>query len=116
MYFQPKNVLELGTSVGIGTSALALGNKNSNITSIEGCPKIADLTIQQLKKQTIDNVAIINDDFKPALLNMATSHWDFVFLTVITMNWLPLNISNNYFQRLITILCLYLMIFIGLKA
>lgn len=79
MYFQPKNVLELGTSVGIGTSALALGNKNSNITSIEGCPKIADFTIQQLKKQTIDNVTIINDDFKPALLNMATSHWDFVF-------------------------------------
>lgn len=47
-YFQPKSVLEIGTSLGLATSAISLGleaktnraklNKNSNIITLEGCP------------------------------------------------------------------------------
>jgi predicted O-methyltransferase YrrM len=37
-YFQPKNVLEIGTSLGLATSALSLGNQNAKIITLEGCP------------------------------------------------------------------------------
>ncbi|RBA28805.1 O-methyltransferase [Flavobacterium tibetense] len=37
-YFQPKNILEIGTSLGLTTSALSLGNSNAKIITLEGCP------------------------------------------------------------------------------
>lgn len=37
-YFQPDTILEIGTSLGLATSALALGNPSAKITTLEGCP------------------------------------------------------------------------------
>ncbi len=37
-YLQPEYILELGTSVGLATATLSLGNPKANITSLEGCP------------------------------------------------------------------------------
>jgi predicted O-methyltransferase YrrM len=37
-YFQPKSVLEIGTSLGLATSALSLGNEKAKIITLEGCP------------------------------------------------------------------------------
>ena len=34
-YFQSKNVLEFGTSLGLGTAAIHLGNPSSKITTLE---------------------------------------------------------------------------------
>ena len=36
-YFQPETILEIGTSLGLATSALSLGNLNAKITTLEGC-------------------------------------------------------------------------------
>ena len=48
-YFKPENILELGTSVGMGTACLSLGNSQSNITSLEGCPETAGVATIYLK-------------------------------------------------------------------
>ena len=37
-YFQPTTILEIGTSLGLATSALALGNPKAKIITLEGCP------------------------------------------------------------------------------
>jgi predicted O-methyltransferase YrrM len=37
-YFQPKSILEIGTSLGLATSALSLGNASSKLITLEGCP------------------------------------------------------------------------------
>jgi len=55
-YFKPKHSLELGTSLGIATQAMALGNSKNNITSIEGCPNTSAFTSQQLSDHHIKNV------------------------------------------------------------
>jgi predicted O-methyltransferase YrrM len=37
-HYGPKEMLEFGTSLGVGTTYLALGAPNSNITTVEACP------------------------------------------------------------------------------
>ena len=37
-YFQPETILEIGTSLGLATTALSLGNQNTKITTLECCP------------------------------------------------------------------------------
>lgn len=65
-YLDCKNNLELGTSLGIGTAALA-ANKRTNLTSIEGCPQTAKLARQQLNKFDIKNVNLIVGEFEEIL-------------------------------------------------
>jgi predicted O-methyltransferase YrrM len=77
-YFEPKNVLELGTSLGTSTYALACANDNSSIISIEGCPNLASFASQQLKDFGLSNVHIENDSFSSALPKLVTNHLDLV--------------------------------------
>ena len=48
-YFQPENIIEIGTSLGLATSALSLGNPKAKITTLEGCPN----TLAEAKKHLI---------------------------------------------------------------
>lgn len=66
-YFQPENILELGTSLGLATSALSMGNSNGKITTLEGCPETQKLCQLQLQKFNINNVKTINTKFEDYL-------------------------------------------------
>jgi predicted O-methyltransferase YrrM len=63
-YFQPSNILEIGTSLGLATSALALGNTNAKVVTIEGCPQTADIAKNQLDKFECNNVDSIISEFE----------------------------------------------------
>lgn len=65
-YFKPKNTLELGTSLGISASYLAL-SKSENVYTLEGCPNTAKKAAQNLNKLQIKNIEIIVGDFKETL-------------------------------------------------
>ncbi|WP_235817913.1 O-methyltransferase [Formosa haliotis] len=77
-YFQFKHSLELGTSLGISTQALALGNTNSEIISIEGCPEISAFTSENLKQHTINNVTVKTGDFAEVIPEQNQNTFDFV--------------------------------------
>ena len=64
-YFQPKSILEIGTSLGLATSALSLGNKNSDIISLEGCPNTQKQAQVQLQEQNsnFQNIEFVNTEF-----------------------------------------------------
>ncbi|RAK24866.1 putative O-methyltransferase YrrM [Flavobacterium aquaticum] len=66
-YFQPKSVLEIGTSLGLATSALSLGNKNSDIITLEGCPNTQKQAQVQLQSQeqnsNFQNIEFVNTEF-----------------------------------------------------
>lgn len=71
-YFQSKNILELGTSVGLATAAFGLA-KTGKVISVEGCAEIAKVAAQKLELLKISNIhlkkAIFTDFFKQNLAN-----------------------------------------------
>ena len=66
-YFNPKNILEIGTSLGIGTACLSLGNTESKITTLEGCPETAKIAIEQFTKFNLNNIKVEIGNFKSTL-------------------------------------------------
>ena len=68
-YFQPNEILEIGTSLGLATSALSLGNKNAQIITLEGCPETISIAKNQLELQNLNNIEFVNTEFSSYLKN-----------------------------------------------
>jgi predicted O-methyltransferase YrrM len=76
-YLQPNSILEIGTSLGLATSALSLGleaktnraklNKNAKITTLEGCTKTMAIAKNQCQIQNLNNIDFINTEFSSYL-------------------------------------------------
>lgn len=62
-YFQPESVLEMGTSLGLATSALVLGNPKASITTLEGCPNTMSIAKNQLQLFNFENINCIATEF-----------------------------------------------------
>ena len=69
-YFQPKNILEIGTSLGLATAALALGNPKAKVITLEGCPETANQCQLQLQKFNFNNVNSIVTEFEKYFQNI----------------------------------------------
>lgn len=66
-YFQPESILEIGTSLGLATAALALGNPKAEITTLEGCPNTIAIAKNQLQLFNLKNVKCITTKFQDYL-------------------------------------------------
>lgn len=62
-YFQPDSILEIGTSLGLASSALALGNPKAKIITLEGCPNTSKQAQLQLQNFNIKNVDLVITEF-----------------------------------------------------
>ena len=78
-YFKPEYTLELGTSLGIATQAMALGNPDNSIVSLEGCPNISKFSTQQLSEENIKNVTIKTGEFESNLPKLKEEFYDLIF-------------------------------------
>lgn len=68
-YFQPTTVLEIGTSLGLATSALSLGNKNAKIITLEGCSSTMAIAKNQSQLEGLKNIEFITTKFEDYLSN-----------------------------------------------
>lgn len=71
-YFQPESVLEIGTSLGLATAALSLGNLKTKITTLEGCPETAKQAREQFRKYSLKNIDSVITEFSAYLNNLQT--------------------------------------------
>lgn len=62
-YFKPATIVELGTSLGIGSLFLASANKQTPVVTVEGCPEIAQIAKKIHDKSGLKNIKLINDRF-----------------------------------------------------
>jgi predicted O-methyltransferase YrrM len=65
-------ILELGTSLGISTLALALAAPESRVVTVEGCPALAGIARNNLLKHGALNAEVINMEFSAALEMLGT--------------------------------------------
>jgi predicted O-methyltransferase YrrM len=74
-YFQPDSILEIGTSLGLATSALSLGNPKAKITTLEGCEETARIAQENFQKFQLKNIQLQVTEFNTYLKNrQATTH------------------------------------------
>lgn len=66
-YFQPENILELGTSFGITTLYMAAAQQHGRITTIEGNSKVAEIAAGSFDSMDRRDIVLINDSFENAL-------------------------------------------------
>lgn len=69
---QNKNgiILELGTSLGISTLALSLAAPERQVVTVEGCPVLAGIAGENLRKHAATNTRVINMEFSQALATL----------------------------------------------
>ena len=89
-YFQPESILEIGTSLGLATSALSLGNTSSKLITLEGCPNtmaVAEKMFQVSSfKLPSNKVNFITTEFtsflnnlKPETINLKPQIFDLIY-------------------------------------
>lgn len=66
-YYQPTNILELGTSFGISAAYLAAGNTSATVTTLEGSALIAEVATQNFEKLSLNNITQIVGPFDEVL-------------------------------------------------
>lgn len=75
-HYQPKRILEFGTSLGIGTNYLFQGSPKSEITTIEACPETRKIALEQLPT----SVNSIESTFQNYINQLKDECFDFVFI------------------------------------
>lgn len=66
-YYNVDRVLELGTSVGLGSAYLLSGNKKLHLVTIEGCEEVANYARQKLSGLAGENVHFLQGEFSNVL-------------------------------------------------
>ena len=79
-YFDVKDVLEIGTSVGLGTSAISLGAIHANIITLEGCQETAAIAKSMFNRFKLNNIKVIEGDFIETLeSSLNSSKYDLIY-------------------------------------
>lgn len=79
--FQPRSILEIGTSLGFSTAYMASACKHAKVITIEGSKSIAALAKENFTKLKLDNIKLVVGEFDDKLtdeLNLL-NQLDFVF-------------------------------------
>ena len=79
--FKPATILEIGTSIGLGTLYLAMPNSKSKVYTMEGCPETANIAKQNFDFMEVENIEQIIGNFDKVLPNFLSKieKLDFVY-------------------------------------
>ena len=79
-YYKPKNILELGTSLGIGTIHLASGNLAAKVTTVDACAKTIEVAQLNFAKLNLQNIKVVNAKFEDYLMQENRIIFDLVYI------------------------------------
>ncbi len=98
-YYQPKTILELGTSLGVTSSYLASANSKSEVYTFEGAPEIANIAQQNFNQLHLKNIQLTVGNFDNTLSSSLSKieQVDFAFIDG-NHRYEP---TMNYFNQLL---------------
>ena len=79
-HYAPKNILEFGTSLGVGTYCLAKGNPEGQVVSIDACANTQAVARRMLERMKVENCTLINSTFDEYLAQIPKEIFDLVFI------------------------------------
>ncbi len=79
-YFQPNSIVELGTSLGMATTAMSLGNPNATVKTVEGCPNTLAKATHYFSKYPLQDIQTYNQSFDSFFNENTSEIYDFVFI------------------------------------
>lgn len=79
-HYKPLRILELGTSIGIGTIHLQYGSTTADITSVEGCPETYSKALKTFKFMKSEGLSVVNCSFDEFLQSYEGESFDLVFV------------------------------------
>ena len=72
--------MKVGTSLGLSACAVALGNPNGFITTLEGCKSTASLAKKMFEKYQLKNIQVKLGDFEKTLPTCLSNHsYDLIY-------------------------------------
>ncbi len=80
-YFNPDTILEFGTATGLGSMALASGNPQARLITMEGCAAVASVAENEFRLNEISNIDVVIGNFNIVLPEVLekTNTLDLVF-------------------------------------
>ena len=78
-YFKSDTVLELGTSLGLGTIALSLGNASTKVITVEGCPQTSEKAQELFNQFELHNITLRNETFE-VFFGSDSQNYDLVYV------------------------------------
>lgn len=99
-YFKSRNILELGTSIGVTTSYLAMSSNAIQCVSLEGCPQTAKIAIENFNKLGLKNIKVIVGNIDDSL-SQVLNEVDKLDLIFFDANHRSESVLN-YFNQCIT--------------
>lgn len=79
-YFKPETILELGTSLGLATAALSMGNPSARIQTVEGCPNTAAKAQAYFDDFKLKNIQLHTNSFDEFLSENAAETYDLCYI------------------------------------
>ena len=79
-YLQPTSILELGTSLGMATHAMALGNPKATVQTVEGCPNTLQKATDYFAKHQLLNIKTYQQSFEDFFKEYPSETFDLVFI------------------------------------
>jgi len=100
-FYQPKIILELGTSLGITTAYLASANPNATVITMEGAAPVAAVANENFSKLHLHNIQLAEGNFNTTLPPVISHLPAPVGLAFIDGNhrYQP---TINYFEQILT--------------
>ena len=99
-HYQPKNIIELGTSLGITTAYFSKANPLAGISTIEGSETVAVIAKQNFQKLGCLNIQSLVGNFDD-LLPEVSEQWPTIDLAYIDGNH-RMKPTLNYFENFLT--------------
>lgn len=79
-FYKPKSILELGTSLGVGSFHFSKANSDSQIITLDGCSEIYKVAVQNLNIRECVNVTCVNSTFIEYLKANTNQKYDLIFI------------------------------------
>jgi predicted O-methyltransferase YrrM len=79
-HYQPKRILEFGTSLGVGTVHLALGVPKADVLTVEACPETQKIAIEQFTRLNLNNISPVLSTFQQFIESYQGELFDMVFV------------------------------------